>query len=97
MDNIIILVGHQKRDRGRYLIPALNAREIAQRILISRTHLQRILRKIINVGAIGWTGKPFESVMWVDGAFIDEYICWQAVKSHHLDRVFGVVAGQKVD
>ncbi|QQM29202.1 hypothetical protein JET14_12750 [Martelella lutilitoris] len=88
MDNIIVMVGRQRPQEGRYMIPALNAREMAKRILISRTHLQRILRKVVDVGAIGWSGRAFESAMWVDAAFIGEYCRWQAVKSHHLDAAF---------
>ncbi|TNB47002.1 hypothetical protein FF124_15760 [Martelella lutilitoris] len=97
MDNIIVMVGRERPEEGRYLIPALNAREMAKRILISRTHLQRILRKVVNVGAIGWSGRPFESAMWVDGAFIAEYCRWQAVKSHHLDEAFAFATGDLID
>ncbi|MBB4121616.1 hypothetical protein [Martelella radicis] len=93
MDNIIIMIGREQPDQGRYLIPALNARDMASRILISRTHLQRILRRVVNVGAIGWVGRPFESAMWIDSAFIDEYCRWQAVKSFHLNEAFAVAAG----
>ncbi|WP_319517164.1 hypothetical protein [uncultured Martelella sp.] len=93
MDSIVSMAGRQACSDGRYLIPAINAREMAGRILISRTHLQRILRKVLEVGAIGWTGKPFETGMWVDHTFIDEYCRWQAVKAQHLDAAFEHVVG----
>ncbi len=97
MDSIIVMVGREPPREGRYLIPALNARDMAKRILISRTHLQRILRKVVAVGAIGWTGRPFESAMWVDGGFIAEYCRWQAVKSRHLDEAFAFATGDLID
>ncbi|WP_052699837.1 hypothetical protein [Martelella endophytica] len=88
MDTIIIDVGDQPRGTERFIIPAIDAREMAGRILISRTHLQRVLRKVISAGGLGWTGRAFDSDMWVDSAFIDEYCGWQAVKSHYIDEAF---------
>lgn len=88
MDNIAVLVGSADRENGRFIIPAINTREMAGRILISRTHLQRVMKKTIDAGALGWQGRPFESNMWVDGSFIDEYCRWQAVKSYYMDEAF---------
>ena len=93
MDSIAVLLGHANRDNGRFIIPAINTREMAERILISRTHLQRVMKKTIEAGALGWQGKPFESDMWVDGRFVEEYCCWQAVKSYYMDEAFSHFAG----
>lgn len=92
MDHIAFLAVRAERENGRFLVTAIDAHAIASEVQISRTHLQRTLKKVIEAGGLGWQGKAFESDMWVDGAFIDEYCGWQAVKSHHLSVAFDVLS-----
>lgn len=88
MDQIIILVGHECCHNGRMEIPAIDAHHWASQMQISRTHLQRTLKKLQDAGGIGWLGRPFESGMWVEQTLIREYCAWQAVKSHYVDEAF---------
>lgn len=91
MDHIAILVGNAPRVGNLFMIPTIDAHAIASQIRISRTHLQRTLNKVMQAGALGWQGQAFESDMWVDSTFIEEYCGWQAVKSHYLDEAFEMV------
>ena len=88
MDHIVSQIGAGTPQGERYLIPPINARRLSERIFISRTHLQRILNKAIEIGVLGWSRRPFESEMCIDRLFIEEYCRWQAVKSHHIDEAF---------
>ncbi|WP_180897644.1 hypothetical protein [Martelella soudanensis] len=88
MDHIVSQIGAGAPQDERYLIPPINARRLSEQIFISRTHLQRILSKAGETGVLGWSRLPFESEMWIDKLFIDEYCRWQAVKSHHIDEAF---------
>ncbi|TPW29424.1 hypothetical protein FJU08_13875 [Martelella alba] len=93
MDQIMILLGDKQCVDGRYHIPALDTRDMATKMIISRTHLQRTVKKVVEAGCIGWLGKSFDSDMWVDAAYVKDYCGWQAVKFHYVDMAFEQALG----
>ncbi|WP_176083393.1 hypothetical protein [Martelella sp. HB161492] len=88
MDQIMILLGDKDCIAGRYNIPALDTRDMATKMIISRTHLQRTVKKVVEAGCIGWQGKAFDSEMWVAESYVKDYCRWQAVKFHYVDLAF---------
>ena len=61
---------------------------MAERLMLSRTHLSRKLKAAEALGSIGWQGKRGHSVMWVSSAFRREYAAAQAVKLAIVDAAF---------
>lgn len=76
------LVG-ERIDIGR-----VDARALAMHFMISRTHLQRLLRKSAERGDIGWHDEVKKTRMWVSRNFLDRYCGWQAVKLAAVDEAF---------
>ncbi|MBB3288093.1 MULTISPECIES: hypothetical protein [Rhizobium] len=68
-------------------IGRVDARALAAHFMISRTHLQRLLRKSAERGDIGWHDEV-KTRMWVSRNFLDEYCGWQAVKLAAIDEAF---------
>ncbi|MCV3764819.1 hypothetical protein [Rhizobium sp. TRM95796] len=60
--------------------------ELAIRLAISRPHLSRKLREAEAHGAMGWTGQPGKSPLWVGQKFIQDYLLGQAVKLAVIDE-----------
>jgi DNA-binding MarR family transcriptional regulator len=60
--------------------------ELAMRLAISRPHLSRKIREAEEHGAMGWTGQPGKSPLWVGRKFIDDYLLGQAVKLAVIDE-----------
>lgn len=60
--------------------------ELATRLAISRPHLSRKLREADEHGAMGWTGLPGKSPLWVGRKFLDDYLLGQAVKLAVIDE-----------
>ncbi|TXH84962.1 MAG: hypothetical protein E6Q77_01430 [Rhizobium sp.] len=70
-------------DIGRF-----DARALAAHFMISRTHLQRLLRKSAERGDIGWHDESKKTRMWVSREFLDQYCGWQAIKLAAVDEAF---------
>lgn len=70
-------------DIGRF-----DARALATHFMISRTHLQRLLRKSAERGDIGWHDEARKTRMWVSRDFLDQYCGWQAIKLAAVDEAF---------
>lgn len=70
-------------DVGRF-----DARALATHFMISRTHLQRLLRKSAERGDIGWHDETRKTRMWVSREFLDQYCGWQAIKLAAVDEAF---------
>ena len=60
--------------------------EMAQQLMLSRTHLARKLREAENLGSLGWEGRRGHSVMWVSRGFREEYASAQAIKLSIVDH-----------
>jgi hypothetical protein len=61
---------------------------MAERLMLSRTHLSRKLKAAEAMGSIGWQGKRGQSLMWVSSGFRREYVAAQAVKLAIVDAAF---------
>jgi len=69
-------------------IGRIDARALAAHFMISRTHLQRLLRKSADRGDIGWHDETKKTRMWISREFLDQYCQWQAVKLAAIDEAF---------
>jgi hypothetical protein len=69
-------------------IGRVDARALAAHFMISRTHLQRLLRKSADRGDIGWHDEVKKTRMWISRDFLDQYCGWQAVKLAAIDEAF---------
>jgi hypothetical protein len=69
-------------------IGRVDARALAAHFMISRTHLQRLLRKSADRGDIGWHDESKKTRMWISRNFLDQYCGWQAVKLAAVDEAF---------
>jgi len=78
------------KDEGaaRIDIGRVDARALAAHFMISRTHLQRLLRKSADRGDIGWYDEAKKTRMWMSRDFLDQYCGWQAVKLAAVDEAF---------
>lgn len=73
---------------ARIDIGRVDARALAAHFMISRTHLQRLLRKSADRGDIGWYDEDKKTRMWISRDFMDQYCGWQAVKLAAVDEAF---------
>jgi hypothetical protein len=88
VDNLIARMDLGSEANGLIDIGQVDARAIAAQFMISRTHLQRLLRKAIDDGSIGWYDQERKSGMWISRIFLDDYAAWQAVKFAAVDEAF---------
>jgi hypothetical protein len=70
--------------------------ELAERMLLSRTHLARKLRDAEAMGSLGWEGRRGNSAMWVSRGFREEYAAAQAVKLSIIDQAAEAILGPAV-
>ncbi len=61
---------------------------LARKLNLSRTHAGRTLAAAVAVGALGWSGAPGHSRLWLSRAFRAEYAQMQAMKLAILDDAF---------
>lgn len=76
-------IGQEKIDIGQ-----VDARTMADEFMMSRTHLQRMLRKATDQGSLGWNDGSTRGGMWFSGEFLQEYCNWQAIKFALVDEAF---------
>lgn len=88
MDELIARSDPRKERDGRVEIGRIDARQMAEHFLMSRTHLQRLFKKAESLGCLGWTGSPRASAMWFSSDFLQEYAGWQAIKFAAIDQAF---------
>lgn len=97
VDNLMSRLDPGMEADGRIDLGRIDARAIAAQFMMSRTHLQRLLRKAADHGCIGWYDEPKKTRLWMSRDFLDEYCSWQAVKFAAVDEGFewaqAVVAG----
>lgn len=70
-------------DMGR-----VDAKVMAASFMMSRTHLQRLLRKAVELGCLSWVDPDRKTEMSLNPDYLAEYRRWQAVKSAIVDSVF---------
>ena len=79
---------------GRIELGRIDTRALAAQFMMSRTHLQRLLRKAADQGCLGWHDESKKTRLWMSRDFLDEYCSWQAVKLAAVDE--GLVWAQAV-
>jgi hypothetical protein len=77
----------------RVAVGPISTVEMAQRLMLSRTHLARKLREAEAMGSLGWEGRRGHSVMWVSRGFREEYASAQAIKLSIVDHACEAVLG----
>ena len=67
---------------------------LARKLNLSRTHAGRTLAAAVAVGALGWSGAPGHSRLWLSRAFRTEYAQMQAMKLAIIDDAFDATVGR---
>lgn len=88
VDELVARTDPEKERDGRIEIGRIDARRMAEQLMMSRTHLQRLFKRAELLGCLGWTGPPRASAMWFASDFLREYAGWQAVKFAAVDQAF---------
>ncbi|CAN7646802.1 hypothetical protein LJR030_001877 [Rhizobium sp. LjRoot30] len=88
MDELISRIELSKQIDGRMNIGRVDARALAEKFMMSRTHLQRLLKKAASDGCIGWYDAKRGGDMWFSSEFLTEYSAWQAIKFAAIDQAF---------
>lgn len=66
----------------------VDARAMAQDFMLSRTHLQRLLRKAVEAGCLAWHDETKKTHMWMSRDYLEEYCAWLAIKFAIVDEAF---------
>ncbi|HBF28366.1 hypothetical protein [Rhizobium sp.] len=88
MDEFLQLAVAAPVQNGFHDLGAVNIPAMAERFLMSRTHLQRTLKKAEEAGCIKRDGTRRGSHTFMAADFLQEYCAWVAVKSAILDETF---------
>ncbi|WP_429924802.1 hypothetical protein ACQY1H_21125 [Agrobacterium vitis] len=88
MDRFISLTPNAVLEDDFYDLGTIDIPAMAERFVMSRTHLQRALRKAEQHGCIRRNGSGRASHIWLAADFYQEYRDWLARKSAILDAVF---------
>lgn len=88
VDNLVSRLDPKAEADGRIDLGRIDTRAIAAQFMMSRTHLQRLLRKSADYGSLGWYDEPKKTRIWMSRDFLDEYCAWQAVKFAAVDEAF---------
>jgi hypothetical protein len=78
----------------RVSVGPISTVEMAERLMLSRTHLARKLREAEALGSLGWDGRRGHSGMWVSRGFREEYASAQAIKLSIIDHAYEATIGQ---
>lgn len=93
MDWLMATMEDAPMETDRVAVGAVSTAEMAQILMLSRTHLARKLREAENLGSLGWEGRRGQSVMWVSRGFREEYASAQAIKLSIIDTAFEATIG----
>lgn len=88
MDQFLQLAVAARVEDGFFDLGVLNIPSMAERFLMSRTHLQRTLKKAEDYGCIKRSGNRRGSHMLLSVEFFQEYCAWIAIKAAILDEIF---------
>lgn len=86
MDEMIARI--EATDEEMIDIGRIDARGMAAHFMMSRTHLQRLLRKAVDQGSVGWLDDVKKTHMWMSRGFLKEYSGWQAIKFSRVEEAF---------
>lgn len=75
-----------------YEIGRIDARQMAEHFMISRTHLQRLFRRAVEAGCLSWPDDTRKSCL-LSRDFLREYCHWQAVKFSIVDHAYEKICG----
>lgn len=79
----------------RALTNVTSVSALARRLNLSRTHAGRTLAAAVAVGALGWSGAPGHSRLWLSEQFRREYAQVQAAKLAIIDHAFTATAADR--
>ncbi|MFS8054534.1 hypothetical protein QD357_17030 [Rhizobium sp. BR 317] len=88
MDHLVSRLDMSTEVDGRVNLGRIDTRAIAAQFMMSRTHLQRLLRKAVDGGSLGWYDESKKTHLWMSRDFLDEYCRWQAEKLAAVDEAF---------
>lgn len=88
MDRLIAGADPAADTEERALTDVTSVSSLAKPFNISRTHAGRTLAGAIAIGAIGWTGVPGRSRLWLSRAFREDYARVQATKLAAIAEAF---------
>lgn len=88
MDELVRRIETTDPAADRYDIGRVDARAMAEHFMMSRTHLQRLLRSAVEAGGLKWQDEGKKSHMWFMADFLREYCGWQAIKFSIIDQAF---------
>jgi hypothetical protein len=92
MDELVRRAMELDPDGEGYNIGRIDARIMAEHFMISRTHLQRLLRRAVESGCLYWPdGDRSHCILRRD--FLDEYCSWQAIKFAIVDFAHQKICG----
>jgi len=87
MDELISRVDPEETGES-YDLGRIDARAMASHFLMSRTHLQRLLRKAVETGCLAWHDETKKTHMSMSRDYVEEYCGWAAIKFSIVDEVF---------
>lgn len=88
VDDFIARVKNVDVTQKRIDIGYVNMPDLASEFMMSRTHLQRLMRKATELELVGWADDTPRPSMWLSREFVQEYAAWQAVKISHVNNAF---------
>lgn len=94
MDEIVIRIPRDGERAEQIDIGRIDARAMATDFMMSRTHLQRLLRKAIEDGCLAWRNAETKCDLYLRTDFLQEYCEWQAIKFAYVDEAFEWACGQ---
>lgn len=92
MDDLIRRAIELSPGSDGYDIGRIDARQMAEQFMISRTHLQRLVRRAVETGCLAWSDKA-KSRYLLKADFLAEYCGWQAVKFSIVDHAYEMICG----
>lgn len=88
MDELVRRIEVADPAAERYDIGRVDARAMAEHFMMSRTHLQRLLRRAIEAGGLQWQDEGKKTHLWFMADLLNEYCGWQAIKFSLIDEAF---------
>ncbi|MCM2291925.1 hypothetical protein NAC44_06230 [Allorhizobium sp. BGMRC 0089] len=92
MDELMIRVAKAPVENGYFNLGFIDIPAMAERFMMSRTHLQRSLKRAEDEGCVVRQGKGRHSQTLLSPRFLQEYRAWLAIKASILDEVLHEVA-----
>lgn len=88
MDELVRRIKATDPSADRYDIGRVDARSMAEHFMMSRTHLQRLLRRAVEEKSLQWQDPVKKTHLWFMADLLDEYCGWQAIKFAVVDEAY---------